>query len=104
LKGVIADFIGVTSCRELRVDTTRHHVFSYEVAQTKWRKIMELQPERKRNIALTSGSFNGLMRSANARPALYTVLSAKVRGVLEPDDIPPASRLADIPVPYRLKR
>ncbi len=63
---------------------------------------LKLGTSQQQISRLESPAYEGHSLSMLRRVA--RALSAKVRVVLEPDQTPPASRLADTQVPYRLKR
>jgi transcriptional regulator with XRE-family HTH domain len=63
---------------------------------------LKLGTSQQQISRLESPAYEGHSLSMLRRVA--RALSAKVRVVLEPDPTPPASRLADTQVPYRLKR
>ena len=63
---------------------------------------LKLGTSQQQISRLESPAYEGHSLSMLRRVA--RALSAKVRVVLEPDQPPPASRLADTQVPYRLKR
>jgi len=62
----------------------------------------KLKTSQQQISRLESPSYEGHSLSMLSRVA--KVLSAKVRVVLEPEDATHGSRLADSPVPYRVKR
>jgi len=62
----------------------------------------KLRTSQQQISRLESPSYEGHSLSMLRRVA--KVLSAKVRVVLEPEDAIQSSRLAEAPVPYRVKR
>ena len=61
-----------------------------------------LKTSQQQISRLESPGYEGHSLSMLRRVA--RVLSAKVRVVLEPDEVTKGSRLAESPVPYRVKR